>query len=64
MPKSREEILAMTIMQEKVLERVRRDAGNSSGGKSSGGQNSKGRSLESRVSKPNKPRSGDGGKPP
>ena len=63
-PKLREEILAMAIMQEKVSERVRRDGGNSSNSKSSGGQNSKGRSLESRVSRPNKPKGGDGAKPP
>ena len=64
MPKLREEILAMAIIQEKISERIRRDSGNSSNSKSSGGQNSKGRSLESRVFKPNKPRSGDSGKPP
>ena len=63
MPKLRKEILAIAIIQKKVSERVRRDSGNSSNSKSSGGQNSKGRSLESRVFKSNKSRSGDSGKP-
>ena len=62
--KLREEILAIAIIQKKVSERIRRDIDNSSNSKSSRGQNSKGRSLESRISKPNKPRSDDGGKPP
>ena len=59
MSKSREEILAIAIIQKKVLERIRRDTDNSSNNKSSREQNSKERSLEFRIFKSNKPRSDD-----
>ena len=59
-PKQREEILAMAIMQETILERERLSGGGS-GSKQSEGSN-KDKPLKARVSKPNKT-SKDGAKP-
>ena len=50
-PKQREEILAIAIMQENTLDRARPDGGGS-GGKHSGGSN-KDKPLKARISKPN-----------
>ena len=59
---NREEIYAMAIMQERVLDRSRYDGGYGLSSKSSGGQNSKGKSLEFRVLKLNKFKGNDDGK--
>lgn len=68
-PIVREEILAMAIMQERILERTRPSSDNhsnqNSNARTSGGQNpNKGKSLESRTSKPNQQgKNNNGAKP-